>query len=85
MNYVITAKCANGHSEDYLVDGFLGLDWVLEHTNILDGTSNFFLGKKPAESDSSLIGRCGVCRAHLVCNVTSSILTAEDVTSPEAD
>jgi hypothetical protein len=84
MNYVITARCTNGHEQNLFVDGMLGLKWVEEQADILDGTSSLYL-KKPAEDPESIVGKCGICKAPFICNVTASQRGLTDVNPSVAD
>lgn len=85
MNYVITAKCTNGHTQDFVVDGWLGLDWAIEHANLMDGTSKFYLAPHPSDDPHSMIGKCGICKAKFFCRVKTSVPTSEDVNSSETN
>lgn len=71
MDYIITAKCRNGHTQELFVDGMLGIDWVKEQADLIDGTSSLYL-VKPADDPESIIGKCGICKAQFFCNVTAS-------------
>ena len=84
MDYVITARCTNGHEQQLFVDGMLGYEWVKEHADLIDGTSSLYLAK-PSEDPESMIGKCGICRARFYCNVTSSHQGKLDVAPGSTD
>lgn len=70
MNFLITAKCGNGHSEEIRVEESLGPEWVKNLAGLLDGTSPFYV-HSPIGTDS-VIGKCGICLAQLECTITNS-------------
>ncbi len=70
MDYIITARCANNHEQNMIIDGLLGYEWVKEIADLLDGTSKLF--KSSPKGTSSLIGKCGLCKAELMCRVSAT-------------
>jgi hypothetical protein len=68
VSYIITARCENGHSQEIKIDGELGLEWAKGQAGLLDGTSPMYL-HSPIGTDS-VIGKCGLCRTQIRCEVT---------------
>lgn len=64
----ITAKCAEGHSQTLGVGPGLDLVRAKHLAGLMDGTSDFYVNS-PRGDDSSLIGRCGICRSQIDCTV----------------
>lgn len=65
---VITAKCAQGHSQTLGVGPGMDLVWARHLAGLMDGTSDFYV-HSPRGDDSSLIGRCGICGSQIDCKV----------------
>lgn len=76
MNYVITAKCENGHEQNITISGDLGRQWADAQAGLLDGTSGMYL--YPPIGTDSVIGKCGICKAQIECSVTESYPDMED-------
>lgn len=62
----IRATCERGHVQAIQVDAALGRRWAIQLAGLLDGTSDLFVSKP---DHNSMIGRCGICGAHLKCEV----------------
>ena len=71
MQFLVTAKCENGHGWEVKVVGSLGRQWVEAWAGLMDGTSPLYVSS-PIGTDS-VIGKCGICRAQISCAVTEFI------------
>ena len=78
MDFVLTAKCENGHEQQMFVDGMLGLKWVEEQAALIDGTSSMYL-VNPVDDPQSIIGKCGICQARFSCKVEGKLNVSETV------
>lgn len=76
MDYTITARCEQGHSQEIRVDGSLGLEWAKGQAGLPDGSSPMYL-RSPIGTDS-VIGKCGICRAQIQCEVTEALPSLDD-------
>ena len=61
-DYTIITRCANGHEQRTLYQGF-DMEHVAFQAGLLDGSSPAFVHKPGPES------KCGICKAQLVCEV----------------
>ncbi len=70
MKYTITARCANGHTQELVFDG-LGLAYTEQQAKLIDGTSSMYV-HSPIGTDS-VIGKCGICGAQIQCSVSEYV------------
>jgi hypothetical protein len=69
MKIKITAVCESSpsHIQKLTIDEKLGKAYAKQLAGLLDGTSPMYLYPPGPES---VIGKCGICKAQIKCNVT---------------
>lgn len=71
MDFILTIRCARNHVQNVTIDGLLGYEWAKEIADLLDGTSRTY--RESPLGPNSLMAKCGICKAELMCRVSASI------------
>lgn len=66
--FILSAICEEGHTQELMIDGSMGVEWAQSLAGLMDGTSSFYI-RSPRGDDATLIGKCGICGAQFNCKV----------------